>query len=209
MESSRVFRLDGPTMSTPQEHLRREGESDQGRVTAVTAAHDRHPVPGRRSFLVHRPADDVDQVVVHLARPLPVAGVHERLAEAVGSAVVDRDHRVAATREKLVDGMVTPGVPRPGTAVDQQHRRQRFPRALRVIRGGAYRQAEVDHDVELVARPDDRGVHSSERVPLQLGSAGEQVREAAGLAVVPVVRLGPVVAVAGDDPPPLIQRAGD
>ena len=94
-------------MSTPQANTSGvKVKPDQGRVTAVAVAHDRHSFPVRY-LIIHRPVHDVDQVVVHLARPLPVAGVQERLAEAGRAAVVHRDHRVAAIRQKLVDGVVT------------------------------------------------------------------------------------------------------
>ena len=51
---------------------------------------------------LHRPGDGVEQVVVHLAAPLQVAGVDERLAEAGRAAEVDRQHRVAAVGQPLV-----------------------------------------------------------------------------------------------------------
>ena len=56
---------------------------------------------GRR-YPGDRPVDGVDQVVVHLAGPLVVAGGGEGFAEAGRAAVVHLQHRVAAVREPLV-----------------------------------------------------------------------------------------------------------
>ena len=83
------------------------------------------------------PVDGVDQVVVHLAGPLLVAGVDEFLAEAGRAAVVDAQHRVAAVGQQLVLGVEAPAVAAPRAAVHDQHHRQRLVRAARRSSGSA------------------------------------------------------------------------
>src|SRR5690606_40368693 len=100
------------------------GQADERRVAAVAAAHDRDLVGGGDAG-VDRPLHRIDQVVVHPAGPLAVAGVGELLAEAGGAAVVHAQHGVAAVGQPLVIAAVAVGVARPGAAVHQQHHRHR------------------------------------------------------------------------------------
>ncbi len=77
------------------EHVGRERQADERGVAAVAAAHDGDLVRVG-DLLLDGPVDGVDQVVVHLAGPLLVAGVEELLAEAGRAAEVDAQHGVAA-----------------------------------------------------------------------------------------------------------------
>ena len=63
------------------------------------------------------------QIVVHLAAPLQVAGVDERLAEAGRAAEVHRQHGIAAICQPLVLGLVAVAVAAPRAAMHQQHHR--------------------------------------------------------------------------------------
>ena len=124
IDFSSVTRFDGPTMlDGAGERVRRERRPDQRRVAAVAAAHDRHLLRVGVALL-DGPVDGVDQVVVHLAGPLAVAGVEELLAEAGRAAEVHLQHRVAAVGQPLRLRVVAPAVARPRPAVDQQHHRQ-------------------------------------------------------------------------------------
>ena len=82
------MRFDGPTMSTAQANVRREGDAGQRRVAAVGAAED-GDLLRVGDALLDGPVHGVDQVVVHLQAPLLVAGVQELLAVAGRAAEVD------------------------------------------------------------------------------------------------------------------------
>src|SRR5262245_8265508 len=62
------------------EYVRREGGPDERGIAAIGAAHNRHLV-ALGYALGDRPFHAVDEVVMHLAGVLLVAGVEERLAE--------------------------------------------------------------------------------------------------------------------------------
>ena len=146
---------------------------------------------------------------MHPARPLAVGGIHERLAEAHGAAIVHADRGVPAVGHELVHGIVAPTVPRPRAAMDVENRRQRFGRPVPAVPGRAHGKAVVGHDVELIARPHDRAVHGRQDFLFQFGPVAEQVLQAPRVPVVQVVRLRAVGPVVGDDPPPIVQRSGD
>ena len=140
-------------MSTPQ--AKTSGvkvDADQRRVAAVGAADDRDLLRVGDALL-DRPVDGVDQVVVHLPAPLPVAGVQELLAEAGRAAEVDLEHRVAAVGQPLRLGVEAPAVARPRTAVDEQHHRQALRRRRRRAASGSR------CSVQAVARLDDDRLH--------------------------------------------------
>ena len=102
--------------------FRGESHSDQGRIAAIAAAQDGNP--GRvGNALSHGPLHRVQQIIVHLAAPFPVAGVDKALAKAGGAAEVDAQHGVAPVRQQLKDRVIAPFIPRPRAAVDQQGHR--------------------------------------------------------------------------------------
>ena len=164
----------GPTMSTPQAKVvGREGQADQRRVAAVGAAHDRHLVAVVMP-LFDRPVDGVEQVVVHLAAPLQVAGVDERLAEAGGAAEVDRQHRVAAVGQPLVLAVVAVGVAPP------RARRGRTAPAARACPACRRRWRRCPaagsgrRPASAVARLDLHRVHRLQRRALELGAGDDR-----------------------------------
>ena len=92
-ERDEVRRADD--VDAAREHVRREREPDERRVAAVAPAVDGDLVL-LRDLLGHRPADGVEQVVVHLRGPLLVGGVDELLPEARRASVVHAQHGVPA-----------------------------------------------------------------------------------------------------------------
>ena len=109
-------------VDTARETLGGKSEPDERRVASIRAAVDRYLV-GSGDLLPDRPVDGIQQIVVHVARPLVIACIDEPLAEAGRSPVVHRQHRVAAVREPLVLGVEAVAVTGPGSAVHIQHHR--------------------------------------------------------------------------------------
>ncbi len=123
-DSISVIRFDGPTMSTAHRNdVGRERGPDQRGVAAVRTAVDADPVRVDPA-LGDQVVDGVEQVVVHRAPPLLVAGVAERLAVAGRAPVVDLDADVAAVGEPLRLRVVAPHVAGPRPAVHVEHGRQ-------------------------------------------------------------------------------------
>ena len=132
---------------------------------------------------LHRPVDGVEQVVVHLAAPLQVAGIDEALAEAGRAAEVHRQHRIAAVRQPLVARVEAIAVARPRAAVHQQHHRQRR-LGLRLFAG---RQRQVRHQLQTVARADDLAAHRRQPIGREIGARGEQLGDLGRAAVVEMI----------------------
>ena len=120
------------------EHLRCKGEPGQRGIAAVGAAHD-GDAPAIGNSLLHRPLHGVDQVVMHLAAPLQVAGVEECLAEAGGAAEIHRQHGIAAIGQPLVVRVIAVLVSCPRPAVHQKHHRQ-WPLGSAAL---AFRQGQI------------------------------------------------------------------
>jgi hypothetical protein len=106
--------------------------------------------------LLHDPVEAVEQVVVHFARPLAIAGVEELFAVSRGTTEVHLQHRVTAVRQPLRNIVVPPRITAPGTAVDEEHRRQ-------VLGGHPYRGCQVAVDGEPIARLVGDRLHGRQR----------------------------------------------
>ena len=177
--------------------VRREGEAGERGVAAVRAAHDADAV-GVGDALLDEPLRAVGQVVLHGARaPLAVARVEVVFAVARRAAEVGLQHGVAAVGEKLRVGVVAPAVARPRPAVDQQDGRQ-------VLAARADGQREVGGDLASVAGGVADGPHRRERLGRELGARRVEQRELARVAVEKVARARVGVAVARDEPRPLV-----
>ena len=113
---------------------------------------------------LHRQFYGVEQVVVHLAGPLAVAGVEELLAVAGRAAEVDLKHGVAAVREPLRVAGCSPRRRAPhGPAVDEQHRGQ-------LLGGHAGRRRDVAVDLHAIASGEFDRLHLRQLVLFQRGS---------------------------------------
>jgi len=160
-----------PTMLTPTaKDLRREGQADQGRVSAIRCAHDRD-LAATRDTLAHRPFHRIDQIVVHFAGVFLRPGVDEILSKAGRGAIVHGQHRITAVCQPLVIRAIAVDVATPGSAVHNQHHGQRLgrPRSLRL---GWQRQ--IRHEIEPIAGFDHMTLHRRQPISRKLRARAEQ-----------------------------------
>lgn len=183
-----------------REDLRRERDADQRRVAAVGSSVDRHLLR-IGDPLIGGPLHPIDEVVVHGAGELLHGRVVERLPVAGGAPVVDLEHGVAAVREELRLGLISPRVAEPRAAVHQQHHRQ-------VLRRHALREREVTVDREPVAGLEGDRPHLREVVRLQPRPRTEEEFRLPRLRVVQVGGSGIRRSIEGDDPLRLVARHG-
>ena len=180
-------------------HFRREGKARQRRIAAIGTAHDRDPL-GQRDPLRLGPVHRVDQIVVHLQAPLPVAGIEEGLAEPGRAAEVDAEDAVAAIGEQLVGGVEAIGIARPRAAMHQQHHRHRRGGPAGALRIAARRQSEVAGQGQAIAAGDLDRMHRLKRRALQFRAGGVEPGQRHRRAVENVVRQRARQRVVPDDP---------
>src|SRR5438094_857242 len=159
-------RLTAAAQVLGQERLGGEGDAHQSRITAVAPPVDAHALRIGIA-LGHGPALAVQQVGVHLAAPLAVAGVQVGLSVSSGPAKVDLQHRVAAVGEPLYLAIPPPRIPAPRSAVHVQHERE----VLGLDSGG---QCQIPVDRHAVARREGDRLHLREGVLLELRAVGEE-----------------------------------
>src|SRR5216683_3130039 len=174
------------------EEIRGERGAREGRVAAVRAAVDRYP-PGIRPALADGERYGLDEVVLHPAAPLPVAGVDERLAVTGRAAEVDLYAEIAAVSEPSRLRIKTPDVACPRTAVHVEHGRQPVATRLR-------RERRVTMDGKAVSGGEGERLHGSELVTRQLRPLLEEHAAAAARPVVGEVRDGTRVVREPDQP---------
>ena len=193
-------------VDTAREAVGGESEPDERRVASIRAAVDRYPVR-HGDLLPDRPVDGIQQIVVHVARPLVIACIDEPLAEAGRSPVVHRQHRVAAVREPLVLGVEAVAVAGPGPAVHIQHHRDGLRGPPRADLARACGKCQIGDQSEPVARADLNRLHRPQRCAHELRPVLEQLRHFAARALVQVARRDVSRIVDDHDPLAVIECA--
>mmetsp|Transcript_2379 Transcript_2379/g.4942 ORF Transcript_2379/g.4942 Transcript_2379/m.4942 type:complete len:294 (-) Transcript_2379:600-1481(-) len=130
--------------------------------------------------------------------PLAVAFVKEALRVARRAAVVHLQHRVPTVGEPLRCGVEPPEVPRPRSAVHQQHERTWRDRV---------RARQVAYELESVSRGDRHRLHVREVVAEQRGRGDEERGDDACRTRVDGVLRRSVVTSVRDDPRLLVTCA--
>ena len=148
---------------------------------------------GSAPLFLDEPVDAIDEIVVHLAAPLLVAGIEEVFAIAGGAAEIDLQHGVAAVGEPLHGGVVAPGIAAPGSAVHQQHRRQS-------LEGNPRRRGQVAVNRQAIAALVGNRLHLRQHQAFELRLLAEEQRRLPGGTVVGVISDGTAVVGVSHEP---------
>ena len=177
----------------------RKGDTGERGVAAVTAAHDADFVRVGDALL-HRPIFSVEQIGVHGAGPLQIAGIQIFFAIPGRPAKINLQHGVPAIGQPLRVTIEAPGVAAPRSAVNQHDHGQ-------VMRRFARRSGEIAVNFHAIAGGVLDRFHRGQFVGVEVRPAAEQERRLLHRAIVEVISRRRVVAFKRDHPQIVVERA--
>src|SRR3984893_4486922 len=102
--------------------LRITGKADEGSIASIASAHD-GDLARIGDFLVDRPGDSIEEVIIHASAPFQIASIDEGLAETGRTPEVHAQHRITTVGKPLMNEVESESIACPRTTVNHKHHR--------------------------------------------------------------------------------------